>query len=75
MNGACQRRPAVPARVVPSPKLPAALRSVVQLTRAEVLESCGRLVLAHRALTAAGAASAAGDVALVFELLEQRLSV
>ncbi|MGH9007599.1 MAG: hypothetical protein ACRDV6_07800 [Acidimicrobiales bacterium] len=47
----------------------------MQLTRAEVLETCGRLVLAHRALMAAGAVSAAADVALVFELLEQRVSV
>ena len=74
MNGACQRRPPAPSRVVPKPSRPA-LRPVVQLTREEVLETCGRLVLAHRALTAAGAVNAAGDVALIFELLERRVSL
>jgi hypothetical protein len=74
MNGACERRPAAPSRVLPAPSRPS-LRPVVQLTREEVLETCGRLVLAHRALSAAGALSAASDLVLVFELLERRVSV
>ena len=74
MNGACERRPSAPARLVPGTRQPS-LRRIVQLTREEVLETCGRLVLAHRALVAIGASDAASDVATVFELLERRVSI
>jgi hypothetical protein len=48
-------------------------REVIELSREEVFEVCGRLALAHRALARAGDTSAAVELAWVFDLMERRV--
>jgi len=57
---------------VPAPQ-PLRFREAIELSREEVFEVCGRLSLAHQALGRAGNASAAVELAWVFDLMERRV--
>ncbi|HXR54044.1 MAG TPA: hypothetical protein VN793_03250 [Acidimicrobiales bacterium] len=48
-------------------------REVIELSKEEAFEVCGRLALAHQALARAGDASAAIELAWVFDLMERRV--
>jgi hypothetical protein len=49
--------------------------AIVQLSKEEVIEACGRLAIAHRSLTRCGEPAAADELAAVFALLEQRVGL
>lgn len=73
MKRACGReQPASRSQRVPAPQ-PLHFREVIELSREEVFEVCGRLALAHRALARAGDTSAAVELAWVFDLMERRV--
>jgi hypothetical protein len=68
----CERRAPAPGGRVPSPG-PVGFRDVVQFSKQEVLEVCGRLAVAHQALAQCGDGRAAAELAWVFGLLDRRL--
>ena len=49
-------------------------RDVIELSRDEVFDVCGRLALAHQALVRTGDTRAALELAWVFDLLERRVA-
>jgi len=49
-------------------------RDVVELSKEEVFEVCGRLALAHQALVREGDPRAATELAWVFDLMERRVA-
>jgi len=59
--------------MVPGPQ-PIGFRDIVEFSKGEVLEVCGRLALVHQCLTRAGDGAAATEVAWVFDLLERRVA-
>jgi len=70
---ACARdQPASGPHRVPAPR-PLHFREVIELSKEEAFEVCGRLALAHQALARAGDASAAIELAWVFDLMERRV--
>ncbi len=74
MKRACTRERSASG---PSPSARAsaacASEAVVEFTREEVFEACGRLALAHQASSRAGDLVAAIELASVFDLLERRV--
>jgi hypothetical protein len=73
MTGACERRgrQPTPSRL---PAMPGPGSSpVVEFTREEVFEACGRLSLAHQCLVRAGDLVVAFELASVLDLLECRV--
>jgi hypothetical protein len=48
-------------------------REVVELSNEEVVEICGRLALAHRAISREPESRAAFELVWVFDLLERRM--
>jgi hypothetical protein len=49
-------------------------RDVVELSKEEVFEVCGRLAVAHQALVREGDPRAATELAWVFDLMERRVA-
>lgn len=75
MTGACERRARQPA-TTRSPATPGPVSSpIVEFSREEVFEACGRLSLAHQCLVRAGDLVVALELVSVLDLLESRLLV
>jgi len=68
----CRRPGNLPAPV-PSPR-PMVFREVVEFTKAEALEVCGRLAVAHERLARAGDVVIATELAWVFDLVQRRVA-
>jgi hypothetical protein len=49
------------------------IREVVEFSKEEVVEICGRLALAHRAISRERDSTAAIELGWVFDLLERRM--
>ncbi len=74
MSRDCDRR-RPPGDVHPPSFRPAGFRSVIELSRDEAFELCGRLVLAHSCLVRAGDGLAAYEVASVLALIGRRVAI
>lgn len=73
MNRACTRdRSGGQPVPVPGPSQ-RRFRDVIELSRDEVFDVCGRLALAHQALVRTGDSRAALELAWVFDLVERRV--
>lgn len=73
MNGGCDRRGRQPAPAKPPAQSSPPSRPVVEFSREEVFEACGRLSLAHQCLIRGGDLVAAFELASVLDLLEGRV--
>jgi hypothetical protein len=74
VNRACRHdRSASSQRRVPAPQR-SRFRDVVELSKDEVFEVCGRLALAHQALVREGDSPAAIELVWVFDLMERRVA-
>lgn len=72
MRRPCTReRPASGSRRVPAPAR-SCFRAVIELSKEEAFEICGRIALVHRVLVRNGDPRAAIELAWVFDLIEQR---
>ena len=73
MKRACTRDRSGPGPAgVPGPAQ-RRFRDVIELSRDEVFDVCGRLALAHQALVRTGDTRAALELAWVFDLVERRV--
>jgi len=71
---ACTRaRPAPGSRRVPAPAR-SCFRAVIELSKEEAFEVCGRLALVHQVLVRNGEPPAAIELAWVFDLIERRVA-
>jgi hypothetical protein len=73
VTSACERRGRQPGPTRPQAAPGALSRPVVEFTREEVFEACGRLSLAHQCLIRAGDLVVAFELASVLDLLEGRV--
>jgi hypothetical protein len=73
VSGACERRAQQPAQAKRPGMSGPASRPVVEFSREEVFEACGRLSLAHQCLIRGGDLVAAFELASVLDLLERRV--
>ena len=74
MKRACTRDRST-GEPAPVPGLPQRrFRDVIELSREEVFDVCGRLALAHQALVRTGDTRAALELAWVFDLVERRVA-
>ena len=73
MKRACTRERSAsgPRRVPAPPRL--CFRGVIELSKEEVFEVCGRLALVHQVLVRDGDPRAAMELAWVFDLIERRV--
>lgn len=74
MKRGCSRERSGPApRRVPVP-VPVRFRDVIELTKGEVFDACGRIALAHQALIRLGEPRTATELVFVFDLMERRVA-
>jgi hypothetical protein len=71
---ACDRKRNTPSYRPPPVEQARRFREVIELSREEVFEICGRLALGHQSLVRTGDNGAANELALVFDVLERRLT-
>jgi hypothetical protein len=54
--------------------VPVRFRDVIELTKGEVFDACGRIALAHQALIRLGEPRTATELVFVFDLMERRVA-